>query len=99
MSTVAHTEEHHVHPHKESFITKYVFSQDHKMISKQFLWTGLLMALIGMLMSTLFRLQLGWQGESFKILQFFLGDKWAPDGVLDPKFLIKLEQEIWLLVL
>ena len=29
-----HHEEHH---HKETFITKYVFSQDHKMISKQFL--------------------------------------------------------------
>ncbi len=80
----------HTHHHQESFITKYVFSQDHKMISKQFLVTGLVMALVGMLMSTLFRLQLGWQGESFKILNFFLGDKWAPDGVLDPNMYLAL---------
>ncbi len=90
MSATAHTDDHHHHHHKESFITKYVFSQDHKMISKQFLWTGLLMALVGMVMSTLFRLQLGWQGESFKILNFFLGDKWAPDGVLDPNMYLAL---------
>ena len=36
-------EESHVHHHKETFITKYIFSQDHKMISKQYLITGLFM--------------------------------------------------------
>ena len=25
------------HHHKETFVTKYIFSQDHKMISKQYL--------------------------------------------------------------
>ena len=33
-------------------------------------------------MSVLFRLQLGWPGESFAILETFMG-KWAPNGVLD----------------
>jgi len=42
----AHLDEHGVHHHKE-FITKYVFSQDHKMISKQFLITGMIWAIIG----------------------------------------------------
>lgn len=60
------------------------------MISKQFLITGMLMAVVGMLMSTMFRLQLGWQGESFWILNFFLGDKWAPDGILDPNMYLAL---------
>ena len=46
--------------HKETFITKYVFSQDHKMISKQYLITGLFMGIIGIAMSLLFRLQLAW---------------------------------------
>ena len=32
------------HHHKETFVTKYIFSQDHKMISKQYLITGLFMA-------------------------------------------------------
>ena len=27
--------------HKETFVTKYIFSQDHKMISKQYLITGI----------------------------------------------------------
>jgi len=87
---MATTEAHNDHHHKETFIQKYVFSQDHKMISKQFLITGMTMAVIGMIMSTLFRLQLGWQGESFAILNFFLGDKWAPDGILDPNMYLAL---------
>jgi cytochrome c oxidase subunit 1 len=33
---------------------------------------------------------LGWQGESFWILNFFLGDKWAPDGILDPNMYLAL---------
>ena len=78
------------HHHEETFISKYIFSQDHKMISKQFLITGMIMAVIGMIMSSLFRLQLGWQGESFWILNFLLGDKWAPDGILDPNMYLAL---------
>ncbi len=75
--------------HKETFITKYIFSQDHKMIAKQFLLTGMFMAFIGMLMSALFRLQLANPGESYAILELLLG-KWAPDGVLDPSMYLAL---------
>ena len=85
--------EHHAHEehhHEETFITKYVFSQDHKMISKQFLLTGMFMAVIGMIMSTLFRMQLGWQGESFKVFSWLLGDRWAPDGVMDSNIYLAL---------
>ena len=63
MSEVAHVshDDHHDdhgHHHKETFITKYIFSQDHKMISKQYLITGLIMGFIGIAMSLLFRMQL-----------------------------------------
>ena len=68
--------------HQESFVSKYIFSQDHKMISKQFLMTAVFMGVLAVLLSVLFRLQLGWPGESFQILETFLG-KWAPGGVLD----------------
>ncbi|MBK12207.1 MAG: cytochrome c oxidase subunit I [Crocinitomicaceae bacterium] len=68
--------------HKESFISKYVFSHDHKMISKQFLVTSVFMGIIAVMLSIFFRLQLGWPGEPFAILETFLG-KWAPGGVLD----------------
>ena len=75
----AHHDEHGVHHHKETFITKYVFSQDHKMIAKQFLITGMIWAILGGLMSVLFRLQLGYPDQSFPILEDILG-KWAKGG-------------------
>ena len=84
-----HTHDHHDHHHKESFISKYIFSMDHKMISKQFLLTGIIMGILGMTMSMLFRLQLAWPDEQFGILQTLLG-KWAVDGKLDPNFYMGL---------
>tara|TARA_B100001750_G_scaffold248488_1_gene280178 strand:- start:3101 stop:4852 length:1752 start_codon:yes stop_codon:yes gene_type:complete len=77
------------HHHKETFITKYIFCQDHKMISKQFLITGMLMGTIALLMSTFFRLQLAYPGKSFGILETFLG-RWAPEGVMSPDIYLAL---------
>ncbi|MEO6218837.1 MAG: cbb3-type cytochrome c oxidase subunit I [Ginsengibacter sp.] len=77
--------ESHVHHHKESFITKYVFSQDHKMISKQFLITGMIWAIIGGLFSVIFRLQLGYPEQTFPFLEDLLG-RWAQGGKLDTEF-------------
>lgn len=71
-------------------MSKYIFSQDHKMISKQFLITAIIMAVIGFVMSLLFRLQLAWPGESFALSEFLLGSKWAPKGVLDPNMYMGL---------
>ncbi|KAA3650247.1 MAG: cytochrome c oxidase subunit I [Bacteroidetes bacterium] len=72
------------HHHQDNdFLFKYIFSTDHKMISKQFFITGSFMGLIGMFMSTIFRLQLGFPGESFPFLESFMGN-WAPDGILSP---------------
>ena len=34
-------DDHGHHEHHDTFLTKYVFSQDHKMIAKQFLITGM----------------------------------------------------------
>jgi len=82
----AHQDEHGVHHHKETFITKYVFSQDHKMISKQFLITGMIWAIIGGLMSVLFRLQLGYPDAHFQFLEDLLGSQWAKGGQIQPEF-------------
>lgn len=71
-------------------MSKYVFSQDHKMISKQFLITAIIMAVVAVIMSVIFRLQLAWPGESFAFSSFFLGEKWAPNGVLDPNMYLGL---------
>jgi cytochrome c oxidase subunit 1 len=70
--------EHHEH-HKESFISKYIFSQDHKMISRQFLITGILWAVIGLAFSVMFRLQLGLARPKFPYLRNifgWLGKRW-----------------------
>ena len=87
-----HHDHHHGHDdhHEESFITKWVFSQDHKMISRQFLITAVIMAVAAMMMSTLFRLQLAWPGEKFTFVNWMLGDKWGKDGILDPNMYLAL---------
>ena len=76
-----HGHDDHGHHHKETFMTKYIFSQDHKMIAKQYLITGTIMGVIGIMMSIFFRMQIAWPKESFTIFEIFLGN-WAPDGVL-----------------
>ena len=80
---------HEHHEHHQTFWTKYIFSQDHKMISKQFLVTAILMALVAMFMSVIFRLQLAWPDKQFPILETILG-KWAKGGKLDPSFYLAL---------
>ena len=85
MAAVAHEanghNDSHAH-HEESFVSKYLFTQDHKMIGKQFLLTAVFMGVVAMLLSILFRIQLAWPGESSDFLSFFLGESWAPGGVL-----------------
>jgi cytochrome c oxidase subunit I len=80
----------HDHEHHESFISKYVFSLDHKMISRQFLITAIVMAVVAMTMSIIFRMQLAWPGEKFAFINAMLGDKWGKDGILDPNMYLAL---------
>jgi cytochrome c oxidase subunit 1 len=82
MGAHTHEEGHH---HHESFITKYLFSQDHKMISKQFLITAMVMGIVAVILSVLFRLQIAWPNEQFEAMKFFLGDSYlSEDGLLKP---------------
>jgi cytochrome c oxidase subunit 1 len=64
-----HTDAHAVHadahaPHADhgptSFLRKYVFSEDHKIIGIQFLFSSLIFLVIGGALALLVRLQLGW---------------------------------------
>jgi cytochrome c oxidase subunit 1 len=84
--TVAHDDHgngHHEH-HEDSFISKYVFSMDHKMIAKQFLITGIIWAIIGAGFSVIFRLQLAFPDTSFPFLESMLGH-WAKGGRITPE--------------
>ncbi|KXK40707.1 MAG: cbb3-type cytochrome c oxidase subunit I [Saprospiraceae bacterium] len=71
---------HHGDKYQTNFLTHYVFSMDHKMISKQFLITGMFWALIGAAFSVIFRLQLGFPEQSLAWIKPLLG-KWI---VIDP---------------
>ncbi|MDA0681280.1 MAG: cbb3-type cytochrome c oxidase subunit I [Proteobacteria bacterium] len=51
-----HEIEHH---DPQTFITKYVYSQDHKVIAIQYGGLAILIGLVGMILSSIFRLQLG----------------------------------------
>ncbi|MCR9286679.1 MAG: cbb3-type cytochrome c oxidase subunit I [Bacteroidetes bacterium] len=84
-------EHHHGDKYQSNFITHYIFSQDHKIIGRQFLITGMFWALIGAGMSIIFRLQLGFPEESLAWLKPLLG-KWIEInaetgmGTLSPEF-------------
>ena len=89
VATVDHDHDDHGHHHEQTFITKYIFSTDHKMVSKQYLITGLIMGIIGIGMSLIFRLQLAWPDHEFTIYEVLLGD-WGKDGVMDPNIYLAL---------
>lgn len=80
---------HDDHHHEETWLEKYVFSRDHKMIAKQFLITGMFWGVVGGLLSVLFRLQLGWPNETFPFLETFFG-RWAEGGKISNEFYYSL---------
>lgn len=91
-SALASSEVHHheEHDHQQSFITKYVFSTDHKTIAKQYLISGIFWAIIGGFLSLVFRLQLGFPDLELEWLRPLLG-KWITDtGKIDPEFYLAL---------
>lgn len=53
--------EHHDH-HEMSFWEKYIFPLDHKVIGMQYLFTGILMGILGAFFSYVFRMQLAFPG-------------------------------------
>jgi cytochrome c oxidase subunit I len=81
---------HDDHEHHGNFWTNYVFSQDHKVIAKQFLITGIIWAMIGGTMSVLFRLQLGFPDANLEFLKPILGGWITDKGKLDTEFYLAL---------
>lgn len=81
---VAHAPAHE--EHKLSFIRRYIFSQDHKIIGIQYLLTSLFMALIGGTLAMLIRMQQGWPGTQWGIAKFLFPGGFTSDGLLRPDF-------------
>src|SRR5579864_8109937 len=82
----AHAAQHHA---PTSFIRKHVFSLDHKVIGKQYYALALLAALIGMVLSWLMRIHLGWTNAAIPGLQL-LSKNGAPGGVMTPEYYLQL---------
>src|SRR6218665_1504940 len=78
------------HGHGETFWTKYLFSQDHKTIAKQYLFMGIFWALIGGGLSMIFRIQLGYPDANISWIKPLLGDWITADGKIDPEFYLAL---------
>lgn len=84
------THDEHEHEHEQSFITKYIFSQDHKTIAKQFLISGIFWALVGGMLSLAFRIQLGFPQANLEWLRPIFGEWITSTGSLDPEFYLAL---------
>src|SRR5688572_31577263 len=69
---------HEAHAHHEvSFVKKYLFSTDHKVIGLQFLFLGLIFFVIGGLEAMLVRWQLAWPGSPVPLLGQYMLDTGA----------------------
>src|SRR6185295_8154611 len=88
MAEATHAEVHR-HPAPTSFIRKYIFSIDHKVIGIQYLLLALAAVIVGMIMSVLMRINLSWPGSHIKIMET-LFPQGAPGGVMTPEFYLSL---------
>src|SRR6202790_733404 len=82
-----HAAQHHGPP--TTFIRKYVFSLDHKVIGKQYYALALVAVLTGMVLSWLMRIHLGWTNAAIPGLQL-LSPNGAPGGLMTPEYYLQL---------
>jgi cytochrome c oxidase subunit 1 len=89
----AHAEGVHRHPAPTSFIRKYIFSIDHKVIGIQYLLLALVSAFTGMFMSLLMRVNLTWPNQNIPVVSSLLKTLFplgAPEGIMTPEFYLSL---------
>ncbi len=78
---------HDAHGHGElTWMRKYVFSVDHKVIGLQYLFTSMVFLLIGFSMAILIRTQLAYPGRPIPLLGALLPESLAPGGIISPEF-------------
>ena len=71
-----------IHHEPTTFLQKYVFSYDHKVIAKQFLWYGIFFLLLGGLMALMIRWTLAFPGQPFPVIGHYLFPQ--SGGVIPP---------------
>jgi len=62
----------HMHEAPKTFLSKYIFSFDHKVIAKQFLWYGIFFLGVGGIMALMIRWTLAFPGVAFPLIGKFL---------------------------
>ncbi|MDX6768358.1 MAG: cbb3-type cytochrome c oxidase subunit I [Elusimicrobiota bacterium] len=78
---------HDNHGHHElSFIQKYVFSVDHKVIGIQYMVTSFVFLLIGFSLMLLMRWQLAYPGQAIPFFDHLFPADLAPNGVMSGEF-------------
>jgi cytochrome c oxidase subunit 1 len=84
-----HETAHAAHHEPTSFIRKHVFSLDHKVIGKQYYGLALVAVLVGMFLSWLMRIHLGWTNFAIPGLHV-LSPNGAPGDVMTPEYYLQL---------
>src|SRR5690606_5396199 len=74
-----------MHADDRSFVRRYIFSTDHKIIGIQFLFLSLLFLLLGGILAGIMRWQLGYPSEAMPG-GAILGETRAPGGIILPEF-------------
>ena len=75
------------HEAPKSFIRKYIFSMDHKVIGIQYFITAMVMGVIAGLLAMLIRMQLGWPGAEHSLLAKILPAGFSPQvATMRPEF-------------
>src|SRR3954447_20020245 len=80
------THAHEAHHEELSFLRKYVFSTDHKVIGIQYAITALLFLFCGFSLMMLMRWQLAYPGAALPMLGRILGEARMPGGTMLPDF-------------
>src|SRR5271156_6483327 len=78
-----------VHGPPTTFLSKHVFSLDHKAIGLQYYTLALVAVVTGMVLSWLMRIHLGWSSASIPGLQA-ISPNGAPGGVMTPEYYLQL---------
>src|SRR5215210_5304506 len=78
----SHSTATHVH-HELGFLRKYIFSEDHKIIGIQFLFSSIIFLFLGGALALLVRIQVGWPTGNIPIIGSWFpaswGDKMSPE--------------------
>jgi cytochrome c oxidase subunit 1 len=74
----------HIHHAEPGFLRKYVFSTDHKMIGRQFLFMGLTMLVLGGLLAMMVRWELAWPETPVPFTRW-ISEPTMYEGVIPPQ--------------